>query len=287
MYYLTYSDEFQKRVITCKESGDKVRDICRRFNISIYTLYKILHLNGKPPIPSEASEGYGSEERVEHRYLNPNNNSIQECPASVWRYNSNRHKKIKHACQMCGKEFYARDRGSRTKFHSKECRALYRSQQNSTIKRCDNCDKEFQIKNSAACKYVHCEKCRNLNLGRQSSKISRQMRKWLKKYFEVEEEKTFDWFLDKKKPKGRFRMDYYLPNHNLCVEFDGEQHFRPSFTNRWESVDIVQKRDKLKEKLCLDHGIKTIRFRYDEQITESYTLMKIYAELQGNEPVEV
>ena len=73
----------------------------------------------------------------------------------------------------------------------------------------------------------------------------------------------------------------------MAIEYDGEQHFRPCFTSRWESVDKVSARDKLKECLCEQHKIKTIRFRYDDDIAEKSVLMKIYAELRGNELVEV
>ena len=27
--------------------------------------------------------------------------------------------------------------------------------------------------------------------------------------------------------KGKLKFDFYLPEHNLCVEFDGVQHFKP------------------------------------------------------------
>lgn len=286
MAYLTYSKDFQESIIKRKMCGNRVKDICKEFNISVYTLYKILHFNDKPPIPSQATEGKGSVEGVEHRYPNPNSNDTHERPASTWSYGSDRHNKVPHFCIRCGAQFYARDRGDRTKFCSKDCKNSFRKEQNSSALNCDCCGEVFVVKNSMVRCYTHCEKCRGMNLGRQSSKLHRKIFKWLKEEFVVEDEKTFDWFFDPEKPKGRFRMDFYIPKHKLCVEFDGEQHFRPSFTGKWESVDKIRKRDAFKEKQLISHGINTIRFRYDEPLTKKQVLMKIYAELQRKESVE-
>jgi len=280
--YLTYDKEFQENIIEEKFSGKKVKNICEDNNISVYTLYKILHMNNKMPIPSEASEGESSEERVEHRDLSPNNNNLQERSTSTWNNYGERHLKIKHLCLNCNKVFYARDRKDRTKCCSRNCTNDYKTKINSSIIICDNCSKKFRIKNSQINNYIHCKKCRGLSLGAQSSKMSRQIGEWLNEVFYIEKEKSFDWFYDPKKPKGKFKLDYFLPMYNIAIEYDGEQHFKPSFTSRWGSVDKVQYRDKLKEKLCKDNGIKTIRFRYDEKITKESMLMMIYAELQGN-----
>jgi very-short-patch-repair endonuclease len=97
--------------------------------------------------------------------------------------------------------------------------------------------------------------------------------------FDVEIEKTFDWFYDKNKPKGRFRLDAFLSNYNMGIEYDGEQHFKPCFTSKYETVDKIKKRDMLKTKLCKEHNVKLVRFKYDEIITKDLMLMKIYAEL--------
>jgi hypothetical protein len=279
MSYLTYTKYFQNKVIKEKVAGKKVRDICEDNKISVYTLYKILHMNGEMPTPSQASEGIGSEEGVEHRILSPNNNISHERLTSTWKGYGSKHCKVKHICLNCNDVFYARDRGNRTKFCSHLCRNKYRTKINSTVIICDNCKRKFRVKNSQVKHYIHCKNCRNLNLGAQSSKMSRNIGIWLSECFLVESEKSFDWFYDPKKPKGRFKLDYYLPDFNIGIEFDGEQHFKPSFTSRWESVEKVRYRDHLKDVLCKKHNIKVIRFRYDEELYKEKVLMKIYAEL--------
>lgn len=79
--YLTYTKEFQQEIIEAKKSGIFVKVICEQFNI--YTLYKILHMNGEMPIPSQISEGKGSERGVERSEESPNNNPYHEHPAST------------------------------------------------------------------------------------------------------------------------------------------------------------------------------------------------------------
>jgi very-short-patch-repair endonuclease len=280
MSYLTYDINIQESIISMKLSGYKVKDICSQFNISVYTLYKILHMNGKMPIPSEASEGKGSEERVEHRQVSSNNNLVQERPASTWNLKSDRHIKIDHRCLRCNTVFPTRNRGNRTKFCSKDCKSLFQTEQNSSIIKCDNCGKEFRIKNSQEPFCIRCSVCRKLKLRSPSSKMSRLLGEWLSSEFEVEKEKQFDWLFDK--PRGRLKIDYFLTDFNVGIEYDGEQHFRPSFTGKWETVDKVQRRDKLKDTMCFDNGIKIVRFRYNEKLNKEIVLMKIYAELQGN-----
>jgi hypothetical protein len=105
MSYLTYDKKFQNKIITAKQSGTKVKNICNNFGISVYTLYKIMHMNGKMPTLSQASEGIGSEEGAEHRNLNPNNNNSHECSTSTWKSYGNRHKKIEHVCLNCNEKF--------------------------------------------------------------------------------------------------------------------------------------------------------------------------------------
>ena len=58
-------------------------------------------------------------------------------------------------------------------------------------------------------------------------------------------------------------FDFYLPEHNVCIEFDGEQHYncRPNdiFYKDFESI---QYRDKIKNNYCKEHGIHLYRIRY-------------------------
>ena len=65
------------------------------------------------------------------------------------------------------------------------------------------------------------------------------------------------------KDKGLLFFDFYIPNLNLCVEFDGEQHFRS--VEGWggeETFENVQRRDKMKNEYCKNNGIRLFRLSY-------------------------
>lgn len=62
---------------------------------------------------------------------------------------------------------------------------------------------------------------------------------------------------------GLLRFDFYLPKQNICIEYDGEQHFKiiEYFGSRSEYMKR-RHRDKLKDQYCLDNNIKLIRIPY-------------------------
>lgn len=77
-------------------------------------------------------------------------------------------------------------------------------------------------------------------------------------------QKTFDDCVYKEK----LRFDFYLPNHNILIEYDGEQHFKPvDFANKgfeWANqiFEHNQIKDKIKDCYCKDNNIKLIRIPY-------------------------
>lgn len=86
----------------------------------------------------------------------------------------------------------------------------------------------------------------------------------------------FSW-LDKQ------HLDFYLPQYNVAIECQGEQHFIPSsFGSKDKDPDEylgkIQERDERKRKLCEEHGIKLLYFsnkKYtDEIITDEKNLLE-------------
>jgi len=66
------------------------------------------------------------------------------------------------------------------------------------------------------------------------------------------------------KNKRLLKFDFYLPKHNVCVEYDGQQHFieRKTFggVNR---LNYSKKLDSIKNNFCVENDIKLIRVKYD------------------------
>ena len=72
-----------------------------------------------------------------------------------------------------------------------------------------------------------------------------------------EEQKKLKNCIDKR----HLKFDFYLTDHNICIEYDGEQHSRlVKFYGGIEGYNNRQRRDKIKTDYCLDNNIKLIRF---------------------------
>lgn len=64
-------------------------------------------------------------------------------------------------------------------------------------------------------------------------------------------------------------FDFYLNDYNLCIEFDGIQHFM--IIEHWgggEKFDIIKKHDLLKNDFCNKNSINLLRINYKEDIYE-------------------
>ena len=70
--------------------------------------------------------------------------------------------------------------------------------------------------------------------------------------------------------RGTLRADFFIPNRNLIVEVQGEQHFKFNnffFKNKL-SFFKAKARDRDKKEWCKINGIKIAEFNYDEDIDD-------------------
>jgi len=64
-------------------------------------------------------------------------------------------------------------------------------------------------------------------------------------------------------------FDFYLPNHNVCIEYQGKQHYIPiNFFGGEKAFKGQQKRDKIKREYCLNNNISLLEIKYNEDINE-------------------
>ena len=69
------------------------------------------------------------------------------------------------------------------------------------------------------------------------------------------------------------RFDFYLPDYNILIEFDGEQHYKQS---GYTTADGLY-RDMQKNEYCLSHNIKLFRIPYsDISLLESYLFQDLF-----------
>lgn len=83
----------------------------------------------------------------------------------------------------------------------------------------------------------------------------------------------YDVFSTKDNSVRRLRFDYIIIKNddtngrvNLigCIEFDGEQHFKPWHQGTFTDFQESAKRDALKNSFCAKHYIPLLRIRYDQ-----------------------
>lgn len=74
-------------------------------------------------------------------------------------------------------------------------------------------------------------------------------------------------------------MDVYIPRIKLAFEYDGEQHFKQIKFEKGHlsNLEEQQKRDKEKERRCLEKGIKLIRISHKDKykLNKTYLINKI------------
>lgn len=134
---------------------------------------------------------------------------------------------------------------------------------NSFIKiKCNSCNKIFSVRAKYFLKGCECP-CQRKN----GSVGEREIAEFLKSHnISFVREKTFSDLRDKR----NLRFDFYLPDKNICIEFNGEQHYRwiKKFHHTYKDFLIQKHHDWLKRKYCLKNGIKLIVIPFFANIGE-------------------
>lgn len=85
----------------------------------------------------------------------------------------------------------------------------------------------------------------------------------IKNKIKFKRQQTFDDCLYKIK----LRFDFYLQDLNICIEYNGIQHYKPiKYFGGIEKFNINKKRFLSKEEYCHRHNIKLIIIKYDDNI---------------------
>lgn len=116
-----------------------------------------------------------------------------------------------------------------------------------------------QIPNDHLTKKSGCPKCK-------LSKGEIRIMKWLQNHqIKYETQKKFE----KCKFKRKLPFDFYLPEYNMCIEYDGKQHFEPiGFGSKKSKNILIEKynerifRDEIKNKFCEKNNITLLRIPY-------------------------
>lgn len=78
-----------------------------------------------------------------------------------------------------------------------------------------------------------------------------------------EKEKTFENCINPE-TNARLRFDFFLPEYNILIEYQGSQHYETSNSgwNTKEKLTNQIKRDKIKKQWCINNNKKLIKISY-------------------------
>lgn len=243
------------------------------------------------PLHSLQSKGCPSCARVIHKTQEMYIDEVANKNANVKVIGNyvNIHKPIAHQCNICGYLWEAepadilsgtscpkcairKNAIAQTKTHSQYIQELkdkniniipvdkYVKASIKILHRCLSCGFEWETKPANVLSGFGCPHCK-------TSKGEHQICEYLLKHnIEFKEQFCFnDCKVQRVMP-----FDFYLPQHNICIEYDGEHHYKPtrfggiSKEKAKDRFEFQQQKDKIKNKYCQDNKIKLIRIPYWE-----------------------
>ena len=131
---------------------------------------------------------------------------------------------------------------------------------------CKNCNKYFYQTPHNHLQKRGCPYC-------SKSKGEISISNYLKKSnIKFETQKRFD----NCKNINRLPFDFYLPEHNVCIEYQGKQHYEIDFyllilkseKLAKERLEKQKNHDNIKREFCKNNGIKLLEIKYTDNIKE-------------------
>lgn len=121
--------------------------------------------------------------------------------------------------------------------------------------------------------HMHGQGCSECNSSKGEGRVSRCLEQENIKY--IPQHKFDD--CTNPKTKRRLMFDFYLPEYNICIEFDGGQHFKPvDYFGGQKAFDKLIELDEIKNKYCETKNIKLIRIHYKTKNLKKYIKTQIY-----------
>lgn len=202
--------------------------------------------------------------------------------------------KILHRCKIDGCEWYATPNnilrgkgcpkcsGNKKKSHEEyvddvysinkniEVLGTYINAQTPILHRCKICGCEWYATPNAILSGTGCPKCK-------TSKGEKNISLWLDKMdISYEQQKSFQDCKDVKS----LPFDFYLPECNICIEYQGQQHYYPvDYFGGEERFKLQQKHDNIKREYCQKNNIFLFEIPYysvlDDELIKLYDLINI------------
>lgn len=75
--------------------------------------------------------------------------------------------------------------------------------------------------------------------------------------------------------KDKLRFDFYLPKYNICIEFNGIQHYESvDYFGGKKTLEYNIKRDIIKKEYCNSNNIQLFIIKYNENILDKLIILK-------------
>lgn len=132
------------------------------------------------------------------------------------------------------------------------------------LHRCKIDGYEWKVPPTRALHSVGCPKCKE-------SRGEKSVRQWLESH---NIEYKYEYLFSDCKDKNPLPFDFYIPGYNICIEYDGIQHFEPiDFAGRgkeWAALwfETTQRHDKIKTDYCQNNNILLLRIPYFKNTEE-------------------
>lgn len=211
-------------------------------------------------------------------YVNNSTNVNIICPIHG-DFKQSPHNHLKgQGCPKCALEYKRTSQQKSKELFIEECQRIHKNTYdysqieyvNNKTKVCIICPKhgEFHQRPSDHLNGKGCPYCK-------TSKLEEFVSEEIGKNYNIERQKRFDWL-------GSQSLDIYIPEYNVAIECQGEQHFEPiDFANKgekWstENLKHIQELDATKKLLCEEHNVKLLYFakhKYNEEIITSTDML--------------
>ncbi len=126
---------------------------------------------------------------------------------------------------------------------------------------CKKCNNNFDQYTGHLVRGVGCQICSRAEKQSKPEKLIESILKENRVKYECE--KSFEGCSH----KNKLRFDFYLPELNTCIEYQGEQHYNPiSIFGGEEALKKQIIKDQVKRKYCTDNNIKLLEISYRDSI---------------------
>jgi predicted nucleic acid-binding Zn-ribbon protein len=202
-------------------------------------------------------------------YINTDTAILHRCKVCehIWSIKPN-HTLSGHGCPLCGFKYNA---DLRRKPHDEYVQELsivnqdievveeYVNFNTRILHKCKACGHIWPIDPSHTLRGQGCPIC-------NQSHGEREIAQWLDRHL-IEHIPQYKF--DDCRDKSRLPFDFYLPDRNMCIEYDGLQHFEPiDWFGGEKSFKITQHHDNIKTNYCKDNNIALLRIAYNQNVIE-------------------